>query len=173
MTRLITILLISAAILFSYGCAKPKTPVTKKETFTGHYLTDQQAKKILSDTKDDINIILKAKNDESRLSKALTDPALKQTRDNIKADKQLGRIRIRVYKNIKLQIKNFTKPTAGLTLTFIDEGYYIDSKTNKPLTQPTHQKQVLLLAALEKAGRWKISEILSPQVKPETAPKKN
>lgn len=129
-----------------------------------HMIKAQEQKVLLKQVEEDLKIIMDS-NEESKLGEALTGAALRLTLEQISKDKEAGRQKVRRYDSIKLKFANYTKGVAGLTLTFLDKSYYISLKTGKPLTKPSNKPTKILVAVKKEDKRWKIFNVLSPQVK--------
>lgn len=164
------LLIISMIIIFSLAsCETSSSSTAKKDdadqpTMNAHSIPVKEEKRLMKDVKEDIKLINEARDDTSTLSKALSGNLLKNTISQIATDSANNVIRVRKYSSPKFKLKNYTKGIAGITMTFIDKGYFIDKKTKKK-TDPKKNKTTLILVLKKEKGRWKIIEIFSPEVK--------
>ncbi len=174
MSKKLIIVLGLALFLFlgQLSCAKKSSQTPTNSRSSAHTLTRAQEKAILSDTRNDLKIIMASRDSTADLPKALAGQALKQYTSQIKADTAKGRIKIRVFDHIKLRISTFTKTVAGLTFDFTDRSYYIDKQTKQKITTPQSKKQRRLLAVKKVKGSWKIIYIFSTKSKSSSSQQK-
>lgn len=130
-----------------------------------HTIPADEEKRLLKDLRDDISIINRTRSDTDRLGLALSGKLLKDTVKQINSDYAKDRIKIRKYDSVKFKFKNYTKGIAGITMDFVDRGYYIDKDTKKSISKPSNQSKRLILALRKEKGRWKIFELYSTVLK--------
>lgn len=167
------------------GCttqnAKTDTRKSAKKTkkagkgSAGHAVSAKTRDEILNDAREAIKLLEPIGEDTAALSKILGDPLRAQTVAQISADSRAGRVKVRRLTDPKFTFKNSIKNIAGVMLTFKDDGYYIDKKTGRRLTEPTGATESLILALHKADGKWKIYSILGKAKPPAQSPpaKKN
>lgn len=137
-------------------------------TMRSHMIKAKEQKLLLKQIAEDLNLITQT-TDQTTLAQALTGAALKQTVTKWQQEQKAGKQKVRRYANVKINFANYTKGVAGLTVTFIDKSYYVDIKTGRPLTKPNNKLVKVLVAAKKEANRWKIFNLLSPNLKKRSA----
>lgn len=151
------------------GCSKKpsqdKKTESKDKTPSAHTISKKTEKEIMKEAYEDIKILTNITINTSELKKILSGKALKDMTDSINKDTTKGKVKKRIYKDVKLYFRNYTKGIAGLTLTFIDKSYYIDKNTQQQISEPTNLPQKFAISLKKVDKKWKIDGIYSPNAK--------
>lgn len=164
----VVLVIVSVVLAVSLsGCGK-KDVAEKKEKVkaVAHVVTAKQKKAIMSDAKKAVNLLQDTRDETSGLELFLDSPLLEETAAQIDSNNREGKIKIRRLDAVKMELKNFTQGVAGVSLTYTDNGYYIDKRTGKKISEPAGKREKLSLALRETDGKWKIFTALS-DVKPD------
>ena len=174
MSLLMLITLTSAACKTS-----PKPPKPPASNKIPHLLTEAAKKSIFAAAARDLDAALayRSGDDTSTFDKLVTGPAAKLIVETAKKEAAEGKIKKRIYAKRKFLIVNYFKTTAGVSVDFVDQGYYIDATSKQQITPPTNKKSRLLLRLDKKGKNWVLMELFSPQIQKDapggTPPKKS
>lgn len=93
------------------------------------------------------------------LKRAFTGIALDQLVSEIAGDQQMGRIKIEVIQDLKVSVGEVQGDGARATLTFVDQGYYVDSETKQMIQKPAPTSKKLAASVVKDGDRWKIDNL--------------
>jgi hypothetical protein len=161
------VILVAAAVLvFSLAGTKSDIPPVgsikevKPHEAPSELKGEALRKKIYDDFIEDVKLWQSDNPHDYR--KALTGRALQQLEDIYGADLKAGKIKVRVHKDIKAEVKDLQFDTAQVAYKFTDASYYIDAETKKAITKPLNvTREWNIGLTQDKAnGQWKITVIL-------------
>lgn len=127
-----------------------------------HSLSEDQVDAIVKDVRKDVELLEELRTDASLLEAGLAGSALEEFIKTLNADLSNGKIKVRNFQDVRIELKNYTGGVAGLSLEYRDRSFYMASESRQPLTTPTNANKQYTLAAKKIDGRWKITDFLGP-----------
>lgn len=127
-------------------------------------LPPDQAKKIKKEIeagfKKAIDVWTNTKGNPESFKKGLTGKALLELEKQTKNESAQGKIKIRVHDNSEFEVVKVKETAGAVAYVYIDNGYYIDAKTKKPISKPSGAKKEWLIGIGKYGKVWKISNIV-------------
>ena len=164
LAKIVVILMITLSIVACQKSNPVKKADSKKPKLGAHAISADDEKLVIKQTKENIKIISGVTTETNALKKALTGSALSALSDQIKKELGEGKIKIRKYDSVKLEIKNATTGIVGLKMTFIDRSYFVDKDSKERLTAPTGKKETFIIVSEKVGKRWKIFNFLTTEL---------
>lgn len=167
LAKIVVVVMVALSMVACQKKATEKKPGSKKSTIAAHSISAADEKLVMTQTEENIDILTGVTTNTDALKKALTGPALTAFSDQIKKDLGEGKIKIRKYDSVKLEIRNVTTGVVGLKMTFTDRSYYEDKDSKEKLSSPAGTKETFILVSKKVGKRWKIFNFLTTKLKNE------
>lgn len=112
-----------------------------------------------------LDVWINTKDNPEDFEKGLAGRALWELKQQSADEQAQGKIKIRVHDEREFEVVKVKEDAGAVAYAYTDNGYYIDAKTKKRISEPSRDKKEWLIGVGKFGKVWKISEItpLRPQ----------
>jgi hypothetical protein len=130
---------------------------------------DKIKKEIEAGFKKSVDIWLAVTDSPDSFEKGMTGAALEELKQQFADELEQGKIKIRVHDDQEFDVVKIDKEYGAVAYAYTDNGYYVDAKTRKKISNPINEKKEWLVGVVKAKDTWKISGIypLRPKVGPQ------
>lgn len=154
-------------ILAATACkSSPKPAKPQASNKIPHLLTKAAKKSIFAAASRDLDVALNYRSGDNTatLDNFVTGPAAKLIVETANNEAAQGKIKKRIYAERKFEVTDYFKTTAGVSLSFVDKGYYMDATSKQQITPPTNKKYKLIMRLGKRGKNWVLIELFQPQI---------
>lgn len=116
---------------------------------------------ILTDAREDLQIISEVRADPTPLEKAVAGKALTELREQVAEEVRVGRIKVRQFDELAFEFEHVVEGTAGLSLVFTDRSYFVNNRGDR-VSEPVDIIQRYILSMQKFEDQWKITGLHVP-----------